>query len=135
MLDNGLDGRLGDRGSEVGSGLNGLTLDRARKLGLPGGRASVGDVTLSLRAVLTDILLHQVGGVRGTLASHVSKLVGLGVDDFLVVGNLLVDEFTVADVDQGGEVCGGHGNQGHAPEGKETEQPVADESSIESLSR
>ena len=135
MLDDGFGGRLGDRGGEVGNGLgNSLTLDRTHRLGLLGGRASVADVTLSLRAVLTDILLDQVGGVRGSLASHVPKLVGLGVDDLLVVDNLLVDEFTVADVDQGGKVCGGHGNQSHAPKGKEAEQPVTGESSKESLS-
>lgn len=136
MLNNGLD----NRGSEIGNGLdlgglgNGLTLDRAHKLGrLRGGRAAGSDVTLGLRAVLADILLHQAGGVRGTLASHVPELVGLGVDDLLGVDNLLVNELTVADIDKGGEVCGGHSNHSQAPEGNEADQPVAGESSSESL--
>lgn len=136
MLNDGLD----NRGSELGNGLgldgldNGLTLDGAHKLGrLWGGRAAGADVTLSLGAVLANILLHQAGGVRGTLASHIPKLVGLGVDDLLGVGNLLVNELAVADVDKGGKVCGGHGNHSQAPEGNEADQPVAGESSSESL--
>lgn len=136
----GLDSGLSNGRSEALQGLglgrlgNDFVLDRADKLGsLRGGRAAGADVSLGLGAVLADILLHQTGSLRSALTSQVAKLVGLVVDDFLGVDNLLVDEFTVADVDEGSEVGGGHGNNGQAPEGNEADQPVASEGSSESL--
>lgn len=136
----GLDNGLSNGSSEALQGLslgrlgNDLVLDRADNSGsLWGGGAAGADVSLGLGAVFADILLHQTGGLGGALTSQIAELVGLVVDDFLGVNNLLVDEFAVADVDEGSEVGGGHGNNGQAPEGNEANQPVASESSSEGL--
>lgn len=84
-------------------------------------------------AVLANVLLHDTSGVRGTLTGNVLQLVGLGADDILDVGNLLINDFAVADVHERSEVGHSHGNDEQTPEGDESDKPVARESSSEGL--
>jgi hypothetical protein len=56
------------------------TVAESAKTPIPEFTAPVAEPALGLGAVLANILLHQAGGVRSTLASHVTKLVGLGAD-------------------------------------------------------
>jgi hypothetical protein len=78
-------------------------------------------------------LLQGTGGVGGTFAGEILELVGLGADNLLKVGDLLVDDFTVADVHERSEVGNGHGDNSETPERNETDEPVASEGSSESL--
>lgn len=133
-LGNGLD--LGGFGEVLGldRGLSdGLDLHGGGDLGRLGGRRAAANVLLGLVAVLAHVLLHDTSGVGGTLASKVLQLVGLGTDDLLKVGNLLVNDFAVADVHKRSEVGNSHGDNGQTPEGNESDEPIAGESSSESL--
>lgn len=119
----GLDCGLGDR----------LGLDRGGDLGHLGGSRAAANVLLGLVAVLAHVLLHDTGGVGGTLSGKVLELVGLGADNLLQVGNLLIDNLAVADVHERSEVSHGHGDDGQTPKRNETDEPVASEGSSEGL--
>lgn len=122
----GLLGRRGrlhglEHGLNLGSFREVLSLDRGLRngLGLHGGRGNLAhlrrggpaaDVLLGLGAVLADVLLHDSSGVGGALTGQILQLVGLGADDRLEIGDMLVDDLTVADVHKGTEVGGGHGD-------------------------
>jgi hypothetical protein len=51
-------------------------------------------------------------------------MVGLGVDKLLNLGNLLIDDFTVANVDQRSKVSDGCTEQGEAPDRDDLDEPV-----------
>jgi hypothetical protein len=135
-VDNGLS--LGGFG-EVG----GLELGRADWLDLDcwswgldslwGCRAAVANVLVGLGAVVVGILLHQSGGTGSLLVGEFLSMVGLGVDKLLDLGNLLIDDFTVADVDQRSEVSDGCAEQGKAPDRDNLDEPVGKEGRNESL--
>lgn len=91
------------------------------------------DVLLGLGAVVSDILLHQAGSVRGVLAGEILQLVGLGADDGLGIANLLVNDLAVADVDKRSEVGDIESNQSQSPERNETDEPVPSEGRNKSL--
>lgn len=66
----------------------------------------------------------------------IGKLLGLvclSVDKLLNLGDLLVDDLAVADVDQGTEVGDGDPDQRQAPDGDNLDEPVRQESGDESL--
>lgn len=110
-----------------------LSLDGGGGLGHLGGSGAAANVLLGLVAVLVHVLLQGTGGVGGTLAGKILELVGLGADNLLKAGDLLVDDFAVADVHERSEVGNGHGDNGETPERNETDEPVASEGSSESL--
>lgn len=60
-------------------------------------------------------------------------MVGLGVDKLLELGNLLIDDFTVANVDQGSKVSDGCAEQSETPDRDDLDEPVRKEGSNESL--
>lgn len=135
-VDNGLS--LGSFG-EVG----GLELGRADWLDLDcwsrgfdslwGCRAAVANVLVGLGAVVVGILLHQSGGTSSLLVGEFLSMVGLGVDKLLDLGNLLIDDFTVANVNQGSKVSDGCAEQGKTPDRDNLDEPVGKEGSNESL--
>lgn len=88
---------------------------------------------MSLGAVVVGILLHQSGGTGSLLVGEFLGMVGLGVHKLLDLGNLLIDEFAVADVDQGSKVSDGCAEQGEAPDRNNLDEPVGKEGSNESL--
>ena len=51
-------------------------------------------------------------------------LVGLRVDNVGSVGNLLINELFVGDIDQGSKIDDGDGNERKTPERKEFNEPV-----------
>ena len=62
---------------------------------------------MSLGAVVVGVLLDQSGGTGSLLVGEFFRVVRLSIDKLLNLGNLLVDNFTVADVDQRSEVSDG----------------------------
>lgn len=142
-------GRLGlgsvNNGFSLGSfgEVGGLELRRADWLdldcwswgldGLWGCRAAVANILVSLGAVVIGILLHQSGGTGSLLVGEFLGMVGLGVDKLLNLGNLLIDKFAIADVDQRSKVSDGCTDQGEAPDRDNLDEPVGKEGSNESL--
>lgn len=134
-----------DHGFSLGSlgEVGGLELGRADWLDLDswsrgldslwGCRAAVANVLVSLGAVVVGILLHQSGGTGSLLVGKFLSMVGLGVDKLLDLGNLLIDDFTIANVDQGSKVSDGCAEQGKTPDRDNLDEPVGKEGSNESL--
>lgn len=145
-LGHGLGHGLGSSGrNRLGFGslreVGGLELGRAHGLGRGvgnfGGHWSVeaagADVVLSFAGVLVGILLHQAGGAGGVLVGNLLDLVCLSVDKLLYLGDLLIDDLAVVDIDQRGEIGDADTNQSQAPNRDDFDEPVRQESGDESL--
>lgn len=91
------------------------------------------NVLLSLGAVVTDVLLHETGGMMGTLLSKVLQLVGLGVDHPMDILDLSINDFAVFNVDERPEIGDGDSNQRQSPEWEELDQPVGSKGGREGL--
>lgn len=87
---------------------------------------------LSLGRVLAGSALGNLGNVIGVVSSKIAELRGLGVDDLACVGELLVNDTLVLDVDQGREVDNRSGNESKAPGRDKLDQEVAEKSGCES---
>ena len=122
-----LDGRLfvglelvGRGGREVRVSNGGLRADLGR------GR-SAAEHGLGLGSVVTHVLLGQLGGMGGMLASDLSELVGLSINDVGRLLQVLVDKLLVGGVDQGGGEEGGGCNESKAPVRDNLDEPVGEE--------
>lgn len=91
------------------------------------------NVLLCLLGDVAGVSLEGLCGICGVLRREVLHLSSLGVDNLTGMGQLLVNDLVVGDVDEGDEVDGGHGNQRQTPEGSELDQPVAKEGGKEGL--
>lgn len=97
----------GSREIGVPNRADGLRLDRGgsrgRSLGA-GGLVAL-EQLLSLRRVVSHVLLGEFGGLGSVGTSNLSELLRLGGDNVLCVLNVVVDQLLVGGVDQG------HGEQ------------------------
>jgi hypothetical protein len=91
------------------------------------------DVVLSLAAVFVGILLHQAGGAGGVLIGKLLGLVCLSVDKLLNLGDLLIDDLAVADVDQRAEIGDADADQRQTPKRNNFDEPVRQEGGDEGL--
>lgn len=91
------------------------------------------DVVLSLAAVFVGILLDQAGGTGGVLVGKLLGLVCLSVDKLLNLGDLLINDLAVADVDQRAEIGDTDADQRQTPNRNNFDEPVRQESGDKSL--
>lgn len=88
---------------------------------------------LSLGSVVTNILLGELGSLGGVLASDLSKLLALRVDNVTSLLDVVVDEFLVSRIDKRRKENDRGGDQGKAPVGNDFDKVVRDESTNSSL--
>lgn len=118
----------GDAGDGVGGLLAHVTLVDGGLLGAAHRFLGFGDIAL--------------GGARGRLigpvavvSGQIADLRGLLGDDLLGVGDVVVDEVLVGDVDERGEVDDGGGDESQAPVWGDLDEEVGEEGGEEGLRR
>jgi hypothetical protein len=104
------------------------------------GTLDVGDLLARLAnvvgcnvGVLAGVRLDRLETLAGVLTSQRLDLLGLLGHDSRGLLDLLIDEFLVEDVDEGGEEEDAGAEKSHTPHGDELDEVVGDESSAESL--
>ena len=76
-----------------------LRLNLAAEFGGGGAAAGITDIFLGFGGVITGQIFHSGGGLLGVIVCEVSYLLCLGVNDIGGVGEVVVDEFFVGNVD------------------------------------
>jgi len=112
-------------------------LDRGRRTVGNGGRrrdllTGLSNHVLSLLGVIACICLYGIGCALGVVSSELFDLCSLLRDHVAGIGELLVNDLLVLDVDEGSKVEGNGGDQGKAPEWDPLDQEVGDEGRDES---
>lgn len=85
---------------------------------------SAANIFLSLAAIISSVLLDGLGGACGVVSSKIFHLVGLGVDNLLRAGKIVVDELLVVFVEQRTEVDARDANEGETPQWNDLDEPV-----------
>jgi hypothetical protein len=88
---------------------------------------------LSLRCSLLGVALNGLGSVSGVLLGKALDLGGLLASDLTTLLKLSINDFLVLDVDKRGEVGDESGDQGQAPERHKLDEEVRDQRSEEGL--
>jgi hypothetical protein len=91
------------------------------------------DGVLSLGSVLLGKTLDGLGGVSGVLIRETLDLSGLLASDLTALLKLSVDDLLVLNVDERSEVGDKGGDQGQAPERNNLDEEVRDQGSEEGL--
>lgn len=124
-------GAGGSREVLLGNGLR----DDGGGLGGSLGRGRATEKLLGLGAVVTHVLLGQVGGLGRLLLRNGAELSGLVVDNITSLLEVVVDELLVGGVGKGNDEEGGSGGQGETPKRHDLDKVVGDEGTEERSSR
>ena len=88
------------------------------------GDGSASDQLLSLGGIVAEILLRELSSLGCVLASHLSELLGLSVDNITNLLKVVVNELLVSHIDQGRKENNGGGQQGKDPVGHDLDEIV-----------